>query len=156
MHITIIAVGKKMPDWVNCGVDEYLKRLSANLKVTIKEVSANKRNKSTTVEKSQLIEAENINAAIAKGTHIIALDEHGKQYTTMDFSSKLDRWMSEGMDLSLVIGGADGLHPSILSQANETWSLSRLTLPHAMVRIFLVEQLYRGWSILNKHPYHRN
>jgi 23S rRNA (pseudouridine1915-N3)-methyltransferase len=155
MDITIIAVGKKMPDWINEGIREYTKRLSGEVRISLIEVVAERRSKTVSVEKTLLREANKIRAALPAGSRYIALDETGKQLSTEGLSIKLNSWIAGGQSRCLVIGGADGLHASIKTGATEIWSLSKLTLPHALARVLLVEQIYRAWTILKKHPYHR-
>lgn len=155
MHINIIAVGKKEPDWINQGVREYTKRLSGDVKINLIEVSAVKRGKTDNNELVLQKEARKITAAISRGSSYIAMDECGTQLSTVNIAERLDRWINEGASPCLVIGGADGLHRSIKSGAMEAWSLSKLTLPHGFARLLLAEQIYRAWTILNKHPYHR-
>jgi len=153
--ISVIAVGKKEPDWINQGIREYNKRLSGEVKIKLIEVAAVKRRKTDNVDMVLQKEADNLMAAIPRGGPHIAMDEHGKQLSTMDLSRRLDVWINEGISPCFVIGGADGLHASIKDGAVETWSLSKLTLPHGLARLLMVEQLYRAWTILKNHPYHR-
>lgn len=155
MQITIVAVGKKMPPWIDQGAEEYTKRFPTDIKVKLVEVATVKRNKSTNKEKAIQKEATSIDKVIKKDHYRIALDERGTQCTTKAFSQKLETWLASGRGVVFIVGGADGLDPSLMDSADEVWSLSKLTLPHAMVRVLLLEQLYRAWSILNKHPYHR-
>jgi len=144
-----------MPDWINQAFSEYTKRLSGEIRISLIEVTAERRSKTTDKETSLLREAERIKSVLPKTDRYIALDERGKQFDTEDLSEKLNTWIYEGISPGIVIGGADGLHASIKTGAAEIWSLSKLTLPHALVRILLVEQLYRAWTILKGHPYHR-
>ncbi|CAL7962543.1 23S rRNA m(3)psi1915 methyltransferase [Gammaproteobacteria bacterium] len=145
-----------MPAWISSGFSEYAKRLPKNYQLILIEISTLKRTKSTNVK--QIIEEESLQllAAAPKNTLIIALDEHGKEWTTLELTKKLDTWHNEQQDISLLIGGPDGLSPECLQKAQTIWSLSKLTLPHQLVKIFIAEQIYRAWSIINKHPYHRN
>ena len=155
MRITIIAVGKRMPDWVNHGYQEYIKRLPPNIELDLKEITPAIRGKNTNIKKSIAEESIKIRNAIPTDNKIISLDEHGKPITSTQVSSKLGQWMDDHQDIALIIGGADGLDKKLLQSADETWSLSKLTLPHAMVRIIVAEQVYRAWTILQNHPYHR-
>lgn len=155
MDVNIIAVGKKEPEWINQGVTEYTKRLSGDVKINLVEVPTVKRGKTDSIDMVLRKEARKIMAAIPRGLPYVALDEHGKLLSTVNIAEKLDRWINEGMSPCLVIGGADGLHESIKSGALELWSLSKLTLPHGMARLLLAEQIYRAWTILKNHPYHR-
>ncbi len=155
MKITLIAVGKKMPAWITQGYQQYAKRLSQDCVLELIEVDSGKRSNKSSALVTKAEDAKNISKAIPKNTYIIALDEKGRQYSTKALSSKLDGWLLLGKDLAIIIGGADGLETSILNLANEKWSLSELTLPHPLVRVLVAEQLYRAWSLLNNHPYHR-
>lgn len=154
MKLRIIAVGHKMPDWVTAGCDEYTKRMPREASVQLVELKPDKRAAGKGGEQVREAEAQRILEAVGKD-YLVALDEHGQAPTTLKLAEKFKTWLSGGRDISLVIGGADGLHPNILSKADWTWSLSPLTLPHGMVRVLLAEQLYRAWSVLNNHPYHR-
>ncbi|HEY7985806.1 MAG TPA: 23S rRNA (pseudouridine(1915)-N(3))-methyltransferase RlmH [Methylophilaceae bacterium] len=154
MKLKIIAVGHKMPAWVTTGFGEYAKRMPREAIVTLVELKPDKRAAGKGGEQVREAEAARILEAAGKD-YLIALDEHGQEVTTLKLADRFKTWLSGGRDVSLVIGGADGLHPSVLQKADWTWSLSPLTLPHAMVRVVLAEQLYRAWSVLNNHPYHR-
>ena len=153
MHIRLITVGRKLRGWVREGFDEYAKRLPAALQIEHISVAAAERGQSAAETKS--IEARRIGSVVAAGAYRVALDEAGRQWSSMELSERLAEWMRNGHNLALLVGGADGLDESIRASAQEVWSLSRLTLPHAFVPILVVEQLYRGWSVLNGHPYHR-
>jgi 23S rRNA (pseudouridine1915-N3)-methyltransferase len=155
MQITIVAVGMRLPSWVNQGVNEYIKRFPPEVNVQLSEINPIKRNKSATREKILKQEADRIVIAIPKGSHIIVLDEHGKTQRTTVFAKNMDSWMREGKNISFIIGGADGIHEEIKKKANELWSLSDFTLPHGLARVLLTEQLYRAWTVIKKHPYHR-
>jgi len=145
-----------MPTWISSGFSEYAKRLPKNYQLILIEIPPLKRTKSTNIKR--IIEEEGLEllAAAPKNTLIIALDEHGREWTTLELTKKLDIWHNEQQDISLLIGGPDGLSPECLQKAQAIWSLSKLTLPHQLVKIFIAEQIYRAWSIINKHPYHRN
>ena len=146
MRLTIITVGHKMPDWVTTATQDYMKRMPADCSIEIKEIKP---------DLSPAKEAVKMSSAIPKGSRIIALDERGKDQTTQQLSTQLANWRQEGVDIAFLIGGADGLDTSIKENAQALWRLSSLTLPHAMARVLLVEQLYRAWTILQGHPYHR-
>ena len=154
MRLLIVAVGQRVPDWAQTAWDDYAKRFPFELKVELKAVKTEPR-ASKTLESLYAAERSRIEAAIPKGCRIVALDERGTTLTTMALASKLENWQLEGDDVALVIGGPDGLDPAFKSAAHERIRLSDLTLPHAMVRVLLVEQLYRAWSINSNHPYHR-
>lgn len=154
MRLTIVAVGQKVPDWAQTAYDDYAKRFPPELKVELKAVKTEPR-ASKTRENLLAAERQRIEAVIAKGTRIVALDERGTAVTTVALSAKLTGWQLEGDDVAIVIGGPDGLDPGFKLAAHERLRLSDLTLPHAMVRVLLIEQLYRAWSITVNHPYHR-
>ena len=154
MRLLIVAVGQRIPDWAQTAWDDYAKRFPFELKVELKAVKTEPR-ASKTLESLYAAERVRIEAAIPKGSRIVALDERGTTLTTMALASKLQNWQLEGDDVALVIGGPDGLDPAFKSAAHERLRLSDLTLPHAMVRVLLIEQLYRAWSINANHPYHR-
>ncbi|HEY8085623.1 MAG TPA: 23S rRNA (pseudouridine(1915)-N(3))-methyltransferase RlmH [Methylophilaceae bacterium] len=154
MKLKIIAVGHKMPAWVTAGFEEYAKRMPREATISLIELKPDKRAAGKGGEQVREAEAARILEAAGKD-YLIALDEHGQEVTTLKLADRFKTWLSGGRDVSLVIGGADGLHPSVIQKADWTWGLSPLTLPHAMVRVVLAEQLYRAWSVLNNHPYHR-
>lgn len=154
MRLLIVAVGQRIPDWAQTAWDDYAKRFPFELKVELKAVKTEPR-ASKTLESLYAAERLRIEAAIPKGSRIVALDERGTTLTTMALASKLQNWQLEGDDVALVIGGPDGLDPTFKGAAHERIRLSDLTLPHAMVRVLLIEQLYRAWSINANHPYHR-
>jgi len=155
MQIHLLAVGEKMPAWVQDGFSEYAKRLPHECRLTLKEIPPGRRGKNADVERAMQDEAERIDAALPRGVRIVALDVTGKSWSTQRFSMELGAWMQDGRDVALLIGGPDGLHPSILARAEQRWSLSPLTFPHPLVRVVVAEQVYRAWSLLNNHPYHR-
>ena len=155
MKIHLIAVGKKIPEWVNTGYAEFSKRMPPELQITLIEISPSIRNKSTPIEKNIKEEGKRIQSAIPANSKLIILDEKGKKFSSIDLSKKMESWFPMGQDIAIIIGGADGIDLTIKQQADELWSLSSLTMPHALVRIFIAEQLYRAWSILKGHPYHR-
>ncbi len=154
MRLLIVAVGQRVPDWAQTAWDDYAKRFPPELKVELKAVKTEPRG-SRTVEQLMAAERKRIEEAIPKGTRIIALDERGTTLSTVALAGKLKDWQLGGSDVALVIGGPDGLEPAFRQAAHERIRLSDLTLPHAMVRVLLVEQLYRAWSINANHPYHR-
>lgn len=154
MKLYVVAVGQRVPDWAQTAWDDYAKRFPPELKVELKAVKTEPR-ASKTLETIFAAERERIEAAIPKGTHIVALDERGTSLTTVALANKLKDWQLASDDVALVIGGPDGLDPAFRKAAHERIRLSDLTLPHAMVRVLLVEQLYRAWSINANHPYHR-
>lgn len=155
MRIKIIAVGTKIPDWVAQGTAEYLKRMPVDLKVEIREIPLAKRGRDNNPEVACHKEGELILAAIPAGDNIIALDVHGRSWSTETLAKRMEGWRMSGSNYSLLIGGPDGLSPACVNRAQELWSLSELTLPHPLVRVLLTEQIYRAWTIINHHPYHR-
>lgn len=154
MRLLIVAVGQRVPDWAQTAWDDYAKRFPAELKVELKTIKTEPRG-SKTYDQLVAAERKRIEDAIPKGTRIVALDERGTTLTTVALAAKLKDWQLGGDDVALVIGGPDGLDPAFRQAAHERIRLSDLTLPHAMVRVLLVEQLYRAWSINANHPYHR-
>jgi 23S rRNA (pseudouridine1915-N3)-methyltransferase len=154
MRLLIVAVGQRVPDWAQTAWDDYAKRFPSELKVELKAVKTEPRG-SRTVEQLMAAERKRIEEAIPKGARIVALDERGTTLTTVALAGKLKDWQLQGDNLALVIGGPDGLEPAFRQAAHERIRLSDLTLPHAMVRVLLIEQLYRAWSINAGHPYHR-
>lgn len=155
MQLAIVAVGHKMPSWVDEAVGEYVKRMPSECRVVLKEVRPVERSGSKTAETVMQQERSRIEAALPRNARVIALDERGKDMTTMQLASELEKWMQEGHDVAFVIGGADGLDAGFKASVDSMMRLSSMTLPHAMVRVMLAEQLYRAWSITKNHPYHR-
>ena len=155
MHIYLVAVGQKMPAWVNQACDEYLKRLPRELQLTFIEVPLIKRGKNPDIPRTIRDEGKKILQSIPAGCGLVALDVKGTRLSTEKLASTLDNWMQQGRDIAIVIGGPDGLADEILQQAQHRISLSEMTFPHPLVRVIIVEQLYRAWSVLNNHPYHR-
>ncbi|MGE8319712.1 MAG: 23S rRNA (pseudouridine(1915)-N(3))-methyltransferase RlmH [Comamonas sp.] len=154
MKILIVAVGQRVPDWAQTAYDDYAKRFPHEIKVELKAVKTEPRG-SKTLETLYAAERERIEAAIPKGTRIVVLDERGTSLTTRALAQRLKDWQLGGDDVALVIGGPDGIEPAFRQSAHERIRLSDLTLPHAMVRVLLIEQLYRAWSVNAGHPYHR-
>ncbi len=154
MKLAIVAVGTRMPAWVEQGVAEYLGRMPREARIELTEIRAEKRDGRSA---AQVMEAEaaRIAAALPKDCVKVVLDEHGRLLTTAQLSEKMEQWLAGGRDVAFVIGGADGLAPTLKDGAHLLWSLSPLTLPHGLVRVLLAEQLYRAVSILRGHPYHR-
>lgn len=154
MRLVIIAVGQRVPDWAQTAWDDYAKRFPHELKVELKAIKTEPRG-SKTVEQLYAAERKRIEEAIPKGARIVALDERGTCLRTTALAERLREWQLGGGDVALVIGGPDGLDPEFRQAAHERIRLSDLTLPHAMVRVLLIEQLYRAWSVNANHPYHR-
>ena len=154
MRLLIVAVGQRVPDWAQSAWADYAKRFPPELKVELRAVKTEPRG-SRSVETLLAAERARIDAALPKGCRLVALDERGSTLTTMALADKLRQWQLEADDVALVIGGPDGLQPALRQEAHERIRLSDLTLPHAFVRVLLIEQLYRAWSINANHPYHR-
>jgi 23S rRNA (pseudouridine1915-N3)-methyltransferase len=154
MKLLIVAVGQRVPDWAQTAWDDYAKRFPPELKVELKAVKTEPRG-SKTLEALYAAERQRIEAAIPRGTRIVVLDERGSALRTQALAERLKDWQLGGDDVALVIGGPDGLEPAFRAAAHERIRLSDMTLPHAMARVLLIEQLYRAWSINAHHPYHR-
>jgi len=144
-----------MPGWIASGFDEYAKRMPPELRIELREIKPEPRTGGRTAQSVMAAERQRIEAALPKGARIVALDERGQDWTTMQLAAALPGWQQEGRDVSFVIGGADGLAPELKARAELMLRVSSLTLPHGMVRVLLAEQLYRAWSITQNHPYHR-
>jgi 23S rRNA (pseudouridine1915-N3)-methyltransferase len=155
MQLIVAAVGHKMPAWIEAGFQEYAKRMPPECRLVLKEIKPIERSSGKNAETVMAQERTRIEAALPKGGHVIALDEHGAHMTTVQLSQQLSIWQQHGGDVSFVIGGADGLDADFKKNADMLLRLSNMTLPHGMVRVILAEQLYRAWSILRNHPYHR-
>ena len=151
MRAFLIAVGERMPAWVQDGYAEYARRLSRELPLQLVEIST----KSRDPARVNADEGAALLAAIPKGAHVVALDGRGKAWSSEDVAVQLARWRMLGKDLAFVIGGADGLAAAVLDRADQRWSLGPATLPHPLVRIVVAEQLYRAVTQLGNHPYHR-
>ena len=156
MQLLVIAVGQRVPDWAQTAWADYAKRFPPELRLELKAIKTEPRSGGKTTEQIMTAERQRIEAALPSGTHVVALDERGSALTTAALAAKLSQWQGQGGDVALLIGGPDGLHPALRQAAHERIRLSDLTLPHAMVRVLLVEQLYRAWSINAGHPYHRD
>jgi 23S rRNA (pseudouridine1915-N3)-methyltransferase len=154
MKLWVVAVGQRMPDWAQTACDDYVKRFGPDLRLEVKTVKTEPRG-SKTRETLLAAERQRIEAAIPRGARVVAMDERGSTYTTQALAQQLTQWKSMGDDVAFVIGGPDGLCPEFRAAAAARIRLSDMTLPHAMARVLLVEQLYRAWSILTNHPYHR-
>lgn len=155
MRIHIIAVGTRMPAWVNSACEEYARRLPPHCRFEIKEINSGKRTKGSDIARVLRDEGERLLAALPKDCEVIALERTGRQIDTIYMAKQMKQWLSGGRDIALLIGGPEGLSAAFLERADTQWSLSALTLAHPVVRVVLAEQLYRAWSILENHPYHR-
>ena len=154
MRLLVVAVGQRVPDWAQVAWDDYAKRFPPELRVELKAIKTEPR-ASKALATLLAGERERIEAAIPRGARVVALDERGSPLSTMALAAKVKDWQLENDTVALVIGGPDGLDPAFRQAAHERIRLSDLTLPHAMVRVLLAEQLYRAWSINAGHPYHR-
>lgn len=155
MRIHLLTIGSRMPAWVNTAANEYAGRMPPQCQLLIRGINAEKRNKNSDLKRIREVEGEKLIAAIPDGSLVIALDVRGKAWSTEQLSSQLDSWMMGGRDVALLVGGPEGLSSVCLQRADLSWSLSPLTFPHPLVRIIVAEQLFRAWSILSNHPYHR-
>ncbi|MFM1886618.1 MAG: hypothetical protein RL026_1775 [Pseudomonadota bacterium] len=155
MRVTLLAVGHKMPAWVSQGYEDYARRLQSRLPVTLTELPPGRRTSAGDSARAMADEGKRLLAALRRDDHVVVLDERGPQHTSLALSAWLGTRLREGRDLAFVIGGADGFAPEVLQRANERWSLSKLTLPHALVRVVFIEQFYRAVTLLDGHPYHR-
>lgn len=155
MKIRLIAVGTRMPSWVQEGVAEYSKRLPRELSLELTELELGHRGKSADIVRAIRQEGDAMLATIPKGDRVVALEVTGRPWSTEQLADRLSRWQLDGQHVSLLVGGPDGLDSRCTELADETWSLSPLTLPHPLVRVLLAEQLYRAWSINQGHPYHK-
>ena len=155
MKVQVFALGNKMPSWVQAGCEEYLKRLPKELTVEFKELPLAVRGKTTNLQQVIAKESEQLLAHLHKDHWVVALDSRGKSWSTPQLAEQLAAWQMQGKTLALLIGGPDGMDQTVLQRADQICSLSALTLPHPLVRVLLAEQLYRAWSILQNHPYHK-
>lgn len=155
MRLLLLAIGQKMPAWITGGFDEYARRMPPHLKLDLVERPVSPWASRGDVARSMREEAQVLRAAIPEDARIIALDERGSAWTTRQLSERLADWQMDGRDMVFLIGGPDGLDPPLCDEAHARWSLSKLTLPHPLVRVIVAEQLYRAWSLLSGHPYHR-
>lgn len=155
MKFLLISVGHKMPQWISDGFNEYAKRMPRGAKIELLEIKPEPRTTGKTTAQIMEAEAQRIHAALPANCLRIALDERGAACTTRQLADRMTQWMGEGRDIAFIVGGADGLHPSVKEGAQQLLALSALTLPHAMVRVLLAEQLYRAHSLMHNHPYHR-
>lgn len=155
MNIHLIAVGDRMPGWIQQGFDEYARRLPRECALRLVEIAPGKRGRKADIRRTLRDEGQRMLAAIPKGARVIALEVQGRDWSTEQLASQLESWMGGGQDIALLVGGPEGLSDEARAAAGQQWSLSPLTLPHPLVRVILAEQLYRAWSILRNHPYHR-
>jgi 23S rRNA (pseudouridine1915-N3)-methyltransferase len=155
MRVTVLAIGHRMPGWIQEGWAEYVKRMPPEIRVELAELKPEDRGAGRPVERAKQLEGERVIAALPSNATLVALDERGKAVSTQGLSVMLAEWMRDGSHPVFAIGGADGHSDAVRARADKLVSLSTLTLPHGMVRVLLAEQIYRAWSILARHPYHR-
>jgi 23S rRNA (pseudouridine1915-N3)-methyltransferase len=155
MRIQMVAVGSKMPSWVEQGYQEYARRFPVDMPLQLTEIAAGKRGKNADIRRILQKEGELSLAAIPKGNRLVTLEVTGKPWDTPTLAKNMQRWQMDGRDVSLLIGGPEGLAPECIEASQQKWSLSPLTLPHPLVRIVVAESLYRAWSLNINHPYHR-
>ena len=155
MKLFILAVGNKMPEWITSGFNEYTKRMPREATIALVEIKPEPRTTGKSVPQIMEAEAQRIESALPKDVTRIVLDERGAHLSTKQMSQKMHDWLGGGRDIAFIIGGADGLHETVRASAHQLLALSALTLPHGMVRVLLAEQLYRAYSLLHNHPYHR-
>lgn len=155
MKLRLIAVGQKMPSWVSSGFDEYQRRFPRDCQFELVEIPAGKRGKQADIKRILDQEGERMLAAVNKNERIVTLEVNGRNWDTPQLSKQLASWQMDGRNVALLVGGPEGLSPACIAASEQRWSLSTLTLPHPMVRVIVAESLYRAWSLLNNHPYHR-
>jgi len=155
MQLLVAAVGKRMPAWVQQGWEEYARRFPRGLSLELKEIPLARRVGHAAVDTLCSTEGLALRSAVPAGFRQVALDQGGRQWSTAELATELERWMREERGVCFLVGGPDGLAADCLARADDRWSLGRLTLPHPMVRVILAEQLYRAWTITQNHPYHR-
>ena len=155
MKLCVVAVGQRVPAWAGAAWDDYARRFPPELRVELKSVKTEPRAGGRTAAQAMAAERQRIEAALPRSAHVVGLDERGTALTTVALAERLRQWQGLGRDVALLIGGPDGLDPALRQAAHERVRLSDLTLPHALARVLLVEQLYRAWSINAGHPYHR-
>ncbi|MDH3355232.1 MAG: 23S rRNA (pseudouridine(1915)-N(3))-methyltransferase RlmH [Chromatiales bacterium] len=155
MQIHLIAVGTKMPKWIDEGFTEYVRRMPSECSIKLHEIALPKRGKSSSAEKLREQEGKKMASLLPKSVRQVALEVNGSNWSTERLAERLKFWMESGQDIALLVGGPDGIEPTLSAHSDEKWSLSPLTLPHPLVRVVVAEQLYRAWTILKGHPYHR-
>jgi len=156
VHIRLIAIGDRQPSWVDSAFSDYAGRMPRQWRFCLEEIAAAKRTRGGSADSAMEAEGEKVLAKMRPAEQMILLDEHGRQYTSRELAGKLDDWQTVGQDIAFVIGGPDGVSAAVRQRADLCWSLSKLTLPHGLARVFFAEQLYRGWSLMTGHPYHRD
>lgn len=155
MRLLLVAVGQRQPAWADTAYEDFAKRFPPEMRLELKAVKAEPRTAGKSTEQLMAAEAQRLEAALPKSVRRVILDERGDRVTTVQLSQRLERWKGDGRDVAIFIGGPDGLDAALKATADETLRLSDLTLPHAFVRVLLAEALYRAWSVMAGHPYHR-
>jgi 23S rRNA (pseudouridine1915-N3)-methyltransferase len=155
MQIRLVAVGNRMPAWVEDGYRDYAKRLPRECELVLREIAPGQRGKNADLRRTIEDEGNRCLASVAASDHVVALDLSGQEWSTPQLADALKRWMGLGSHVTLLVGGPDGLAPACLERARERWRLSALTFPHPLVRLVVAEQIYRAWTLLQNHPYHR-
>lgn len=156
MNLTVAAIGTRMPAWVQEAWQEYARRFPRGMSLQLKEIPLARRSRNADIAALRQAEGDALLAAVPQGYRVIALDERGKQWSTLELAGQMENWMREEKGVCFLVGGPDGLPQQCRDQAQNTWSLGRLTLPHPMIRALLAEQLYRAWTVTQNHPYHRS
>lgn len=154
MKLFIVAVGQRQPAWADTAFEDFAKRFPPELRLELRAVKAEPRGSRTT-EQLMSSEAQRLEAALPKGVRRVVLDERGTRLSTVQLAERVKVWLNDGRDVAFLVGGPDGLDADLKSRADETWRLSDLTLPHAFARVLLTEALYRAWTVMVNHPYHR-
>ena len=155
MKLRVVAVGQRQPAWADAAWAEFAKRLPPEMRLQLQVLKAEPRSAGKTAAQCMAAEAQRFEAALPGGVRRVVLDEHGTRLTTLQLAQRMKVWRADGRDAALLLGGPDGLDPALKASADETMRLSDLTLPHAFARVLLAEALYRAWSVLEGHPYHR-
>lgn len=155
MRIRLVSVASRMPRWVEDGYQEYAKRLPADISLDLVEIPLATRGKNADIARLMRREGEQMLAAVQPGDRIVTLEVTGRPWSTEQLANELERWRLEARNVNLMVGGPEGLAEQVAAKSDQRWSLSPLTLPHPLVRILLAEQIYRAWTILNRHPYHK-
>lgn len=156
MHIRLLAVGDRQPGWVEAAFKAYVARMPRHWQFRLEAIGTAQRSRNASSDTAKAVESEKILAKIKPADFVVALDERGKQFDSRSLAAHLDEWQAAGQDIVFVIGGPDGFSKTCLQRANLQWSLSMLTLPHGLARVFFAEQIYRAWTIQTGHPYHRD
>ena len=155
MQLKVVSVGQRMPDWVSSGFETYRKRLPREARLELIEIPSGRRGAKDDVSGAVAREGVRMLKAVHPSDHLVALDIQGRSWSTEKLASQFERWQMGGCDVAFLVGGPDGLSEEVRGRAHQSWSVSELTLPHPLVRVLLAEQLYRAWTIVQNHPYHR-